>query len=108
MIKMIIRSAMFATLAVLAMGSTTALADDDKEMTTGRELMSDQERMEHRHKMRSMDDDERKAYRKEHHEEMRERAKEQGRELPEDPHERGKRLGKGQEKGMGKGKGMGR
>ncbi len=52
----------------------------------GRDLMSPEERAQHREKMRSMKtEDERKAYQEEQHRKMQERAKEQGLTLPDQP-----------------------
>jgi hypothetical protein len=72
------------------------------EPVYGYQLMSEQERAEHRAKMRSFQtEQEREAYRKEHHKMMQERAKAQGVTLPDEP------MPRGQGKGMGKGQGMG-
>ncbi|MDH5360992.1 MAG: hypothetical protein OEX03_10535 [Gammaproteobacteria bacterium] len=54
------------------------------ETVYGWQLMSEQERNEHREKMQSMrTEQEREAYRMEHHKMMQERATEQGINLPE-------------------------
>lgn len=100
-----VRNVLFVAMAMMVMGVVSAQADDD-EAVYGREMMTEQERMEHRQKMRSMDGDEREAYRKEHHKTMQERAREQGKSMPDEPGERGKGLNQGQ--GMGKGMGKGR
>ncbi len=64
----------------------------------GAELMTEQERNEHREKMRSMKtEEERNAYRAQHHEEMQQRARERGLTLPDEP------PGQGQGKGRGYG-----
>ncbi|MCK5092941.1 MAG: hypothetical protein KAR30_10485 [Gammaproteobacteria bacterium] len=71
----------------------------------GWQLMTEQERIEHRNKMRSMKtEEEREAYRSEHHMLMQERAKERGVTLPDRTQPRGKGL---REPGGGKGKGPG-
>ncbi|OIO68239.1 MAG: hypothetical protein COW19_03125 [Zetaproteobacteria bacterium CG12_big_fil_rev_8_21_14_0_65_55_1124] len=95
---------MAAMLVGISFGSTPAYSAD-KEKVYGRELMTEQERIEERQKMRNMNDAEREQYRIEKHEQMKERAKEQGKEIPDAVGERGKGLGQGQ--GMGQGRGMG-
>lgn len=101
----------FSLMLTLAAGALPAQADDD-EMVYGRELMTDQELLEHRQKMRTLKGEEREAYRKEHHEKMEERAKEQGKTIPDEPMERGKGMrqgaGPGPGPGMGQGRGPGR
>jgi len=72
----------------------------------GWELMSEQERAEHREKMRSMHtEQERAQYREEHHKMMQERAKERGVTIPDMPASDG---GHGQGMGMGKKSGGGK
>ena len=70
----------------------------------GSQLMTEQERLEHRNRMRSFKtEEERNAYRLEHHNRMQERAKAKGVTLPDEPPMRGGPMGSG---GMGSG-GMG-
>lgn len=86
-----------------------ALLAQDETPIYGHQLMTEQERMEHRQKMRSFKtEQEREAYRMEHHKRMQERAKAQGVTLPEEPMPRGKGMGMGQGKGMGMGQGQGK
>lgn len=106
------------TTAIMAGG----LSAQAEEKAYGWQLMSQQERTEYRQKMRTMNAEERAAYRKEHHEKMQERAKERGMKLPDEPGtgmgrqgkgmgmERGQGMGQGmgQGRGMGQGKGMGK
>jgi hypothetical protein len=55
----------------------------------GWQLMSEQERAEHRTKMQNMKTkEERERYRYEHHQKMQQRAKQQGVTLPDMPHDR--------------------
>ena len=55
------------------------------ERVYGWELMSDEERREHRLQMRSLKtQEERERYRQEHHRKMQQRAREMGVELPEE------------------------
>lgn len=69
-----------------------------EEQVYGYQLMTQQERIEHRAKMQSFKTmEERERYRIEHHNRMQERAKEQGVTLPDAPMPRG----------MGGGPGMG-
>ena len=57
-----------------------------QERIYGSQLMTQQERAEHRAKMRSLKTlEERDAYRLEHHKKMQERAQEKGLTLPDDP-----------------------
>ena len=73
-----------------------------EETVYGYQLMTEQERAEHRAKMRSFNTEaEREAYRQQHHEMMQERARAQGVTLPDEP------MSRGQGRGMGKGQGMG-
>lgn len=95
----------FAILAS-AIGFTANQAIAADEPIYGYQLMSEQERIEHRNQMRSMKTNEaREAFRLEHHNRMQERAKAQGVTLPEEPMPRGKGMGQGGN-GMGQG-GMG-
>lgn len=81
-----------------------SLAD---EQVYGWELMSEQERKEHRIKMQSLKtEQERERYRMEHHKKMMERAKKEGVTLPE-PSARGKGMKEGQGNGMKQGQGGG-
>ena len=77
--------------------------------TTGRQLMSDEERDEQRSKMRNATtQQEREKIRSEHHEKMEQRAKEQGASIPDNPPLRGQgavRQGGGMRGGMGGGQG---
>jgi len=90
----------------ISVGSTSAYSAD-KVMVYGRELMTEQERLEERQKMRTMSDAEREQYRIEKHERMKERAKEQGKEIPDEVGERGKGLQQGDGPGRRMGGGMG-
>ena len=68
------------------------------EQVYGSQLMTQQERIEHRAKMQSFTTmEERNRYRLEHHKKMQERAKQQGVTLPDAP----------MMPGMGEGRGMG-
>jgi len=83
----------------------------DQENVYGWQLMTEQERAEHRAKMRSFKtEQEREQYRMEHHERMEERARERGVTLPQVPQKRGQGMGPGNGMGggMGPGGGMGR
>ncbi|MDH5600073.1 MAG: hypothetical protein OEY78_02090 [Gammaproteobacteria bacterium] len=69
-----------------------------QQQVYGYQLMTEQERIEHRTKMQSMKTaEEREQYRMEHHRKMQERAKQQGITLPDYP----------PMPGMGGGRGMG-
>jgi len=82
----------------------------DQETVYGWQIMTEQERAEHRAKMRSFKTErEREQYRMEQHERMEERAKERGITLPDVPPQRGQgmRPGNGMGGGMSPGNGMG-
>ena len=88
------RMIFFLSLFLTALFTTPqAFAEDD--FVYGRELMTQQELMQHRQKMRSLQGEEREAYRKEHHEQMQERAKERGVKIPDEPGAQGKGMGQG-------------
>ena len=96
-----------ALLAVGIAGAAMSVAAED-DITYGRELMTEQERAEHRERLRSMETEaEREAYRKEQHERMQERAREQGEVLPDEPQQRGTGMGYGSRDGSGGGMGQG-
>jgi len=78
-----------------------------QEQVFGWQLMSEQERLEHRQRMQQMKtEEEREAFRREHHEKMQERAWQMGVTLPDEPGFQGKGMGPGGG-GMGPGGGMG-
>lgn len=73
----------------------------------GSQLMTEQERIQHRNRMRTASsDEERQKIRMQHHKEMQIRAAEKGVTLPETPPARGQGMKKGP--GQGQGKGYGR
>lgn len=85
-----------------------ALPGHADETVYGYQLMTEQERAEHRAKMQSFQtEQEREAYRQEHHKMMQERARAQGVTLPDQPMPRGQGKGMGQGPGKGQGQGMG-
>ena len=85
--------------SLLMLISPTTISE---EAVYGYQLMTEQERAEHRTKMRSFNTEaEREAYRRQHHEMMQERARAQGVTLPDEP------MPRGQGGGMGKGQGQG-
>ena len=76
------------------------------EVVYGSQLMTEQERTEHREKMQSLKtQEERERYRMEHHKKMQERATQQGVTLPDTPQQRGMGMGPGEGSGMGPGGG---
>lgn len=109
-------------LLALGIGSTSVGAADAaappakteaKPQVYGSQLMTRQERIEYRNKMRGLKtQEERDAFRAEHHRLMQERAKEKGVTLPETPPPRGAGAGPCAAgatpcPGMGRGMGMG-
>jgi len=106
-----------ATLSLAATGlpAKTAAAQDTPQIY-GSQLMTQQERFEHRRRMQNAETlEERERVRAEHHERMAARAKERGVTLPDEPPARGMGQGtrqgqgmrQGQGQGMGQGRGMG-
>jgi len=81
----------------------------DTDVIYGSQLMSQQERVEHRNRMRNANSaEEREKIRAQHHKRMQIRAAEKGITLPETPPARGQGKGQGKGKGMGQGKGQGK
>ncbi|KAB2912236.1 MAG: hypothetical protein F9K30_20990 [Dechloromonas sp.] len=100
---------LLAACFIVAAGSTPAIAAD--EPIFGSQLMTQQERNDHRLKMRSAKTaEERETVRAKHHEQMLERARQQGVTLPETPPAQGagRGMGPGGGRGMGGGQGPGR
>ena len=82
--------------------TTTSSAEDQ---AYGWQLMSEQERIEHRNKMRSFKtEQERERYRLEHHKKMQKRADQQGLSLPDQPRVQGQGMGTGGGQGQGRGR----
>ena len=72
----------------------------------GSQLMTQQERIEHRNKMRNLKtEQERERYRIEHHKKMQERAKAKGLSLPDKPPSSGKGMMNNDGRGFGSGSG---
>ncbi|QDF98137.1 hypothetical protein CJ010_17120 [Azoarcus sp. DD4] len=92
---------------VLAQGGTPPAAAE--EPIFGSQMMTQQERIEHRDKMRAAKTlEEREQVRSEHHKRMVERAKERGVTLPDEPPARGgAMMGPGGGRGYGGGMGPG-
>ena len=96
-------------LLLLAAAPAPSSAAEEGKTVYGWQLMTEQERAEHRAKMRGFSTEEqREAYRREHHKRMQARAKEQGMNLPDEPLPQGKGLGMGPGDGSGPGRGQGR
>lgn len=73
-----------------------AAAASDEQPIFGRDLMTQEELMQHRARMRTArTPEEREALRRAHHATMLQRAREQGIELPEQPPPRGRGIGMG-------------
>lgn len=90
MYKKIVLSALSsALLASVAFAADVPVQDKDQiraQQTTGRQLMTPEERNEHRNKMRNATSaEERREIRKEQHEKMKEKAKEKGVSIPDNP-----------------------
>ena len=89
---------------LLAMAISTPALAEEEEPIFGHQIMTEEERQEHRETMRGLETpEERQRYREEHHQRMLERAREKGVTLPEEPGERGRgegpRPGRGLERG---------
>jgi uncharacterized membrane protein YgcG len=107
--KMMKRTLIMSVLAaVLILSSGFAFAAGQDEQIYGSQLMTQQERIEYRTKMRAAKTaQEREQIRNEYHEQLKERAKESGVTLPDEPPGRGGGMGPGGG-GMGPGgSGMG-
>jgi len=82
--------------AVLILSSGFAFAAGQDEQIYGSQLMTQQERIEYRTKMRAAKTaQEREQIRNEYHEQLKERAKESGVTLPDEPPGRGGGMGPG-------------
>lgn len=106
------RKATTLWLASLALGLTAAISLQDdaaaqrSDRIYGRQLMTEQERLEYRERLRAAETaEERARIRAEHHARMQERAEERGVTLPEEPPMRGTGRGGGQGAGQGTGSG---
>jgi len=98
---------LLSTLAIVMLMQVSPTTVSEETMY-GYQLMTEQERAEHRTTMRSFNTEaERDAYRRQHHEMMQDRAKAQGVTLPDEPMPRGQGRGMGQGQGMGMGQGSG-
>lgn len=73
------------TVLVAGFGLFTAGSSAAQQPIYGSQLMTPQERLEHRERMREMSPEDRATYRAQHHEQMQQRAKDLGRELPSQP-----------------------
>jgi len=92
-----------SVIAVLFLAMSSMVTADNEETVYGWEIMTKQERIEHREKMRSLKtEQEREEYRIEHHEKMQKRAEEMGVKLPDEPLPR-RRDGDDGMRGMGGG-----
>lgn len=95
--------------AALAETPANQGAGNDGEQIYGSQMMTQQERLEYRNRMReAKTEEERERIRAEHHEQMRDRARERGLTLPENPPAQGMGGGMGGGAGGGMGKGNGR
>ncbi len=96
----------FALALLMPAVSTAQPATTDGPPVYGSQMMTEQERLEYRQRMRNAtSDEERQQIRADHHQLMQERARQQGVTLPEVPPDRG--MGAGQGMGMGRGMGPG-
>lgn len=92
------------TVAILFVASFagSAAAQDADAPIFGRDLMTAEERAEHRERMRTATTDaERNAIRAEQHEQMKKRAEELGVSIPDEPPPRGRGMGQGRGAGRG-------
>ncbi len=77
------------TVGFIIWSSAGFVSAADEKFDYGRNLMTEQERAEHRERIRNLQpQEERNAYRMRTHEEMRKRAKERGIRLPREPGQR--------------------
>ena len=99
---------LWLTAVALALTGAISLQDEAAaqraDQVYGRQLMTEQERLEYRERMRAATTaEERERIRAEHHERMQERAEERGVTLPDEPPMRGEGRGGGQGAGQGSG-----
>ena len=100
-------SSLITTLIISLFFGTTIGVSQAEQTVYGWQLMTEQERSEHRAKMRSFQtEQEREAYRLEHHKQMQARARERGITLPDQPTPMGKGM-RGPREGAGQGMGGG-
>jgi len=97
----------FALALLVPLFATAPPATADEQPVYGSQLMNEQERLEHRQRMRTAPSEEqRQRIRAEHHQLMQERARQQGMTLPDGPPARGMGAGQGMgPKGGGRGPG---
>lgn len=99
-------------LAAISLTSGPASAASDTEAIYGSQMMTEQERNEHRNRLREATSaEEKEQIRNEHHEQMKQRATERGVSLPDEPPARGSGMGRngsGTPKGGGMGPGGGK
>lgn len=89
-------------LGLMAPLSASAQQSGGEAPIYGSELMTQQERLEYRERLRQADgDDDRERIRSEHHEQMQERARERGVTLPDTPPRGGPGMGNGGMPGAG-------
>lgn len=101
------KSKMKAVLSALALSLMAGGAIAAEEPIFGSQMMTNQERIEHRNKLRAAQTlEEREKVRLEHHEQMKLRSKERGVTLPDQPPAQGG--GMGRRAGPGGGMGAGR
>ncbi|MBD3611088.1 MAG: hypothetical protein HUJ13_01465 [Hydrogenovibrio crunogenus] len=92
----------------LSGGALMAAPDDGSSQIYGSQLMTQQERSEHRAKMRAAKTEaERNQIRQENHERMQQRARERGVQMPDMPPQNRGHMNQGQGMGQGQGQGMG-
>ena len=97
-----VKSLLFIFTLSMILPTTSVFAEDQ---VYGWQMMSEQERQEHRTKMQNLNtEEERNRYRLEHREMMEKRAKEQGKSLPDMPRDRNNMMD-GRGGGMGSGGG---
>jgi hypothetical protein len=97
-----------AAVAALSLTSGVVVAAEQQEVIYGSHMMTQQERVEYRARMRAANtEEERLRIRAEHHERMKERARERGVTIPDEPPPRGMGGGMGPGMGGGMGPGMG-
>ena len=113
--KKILLISPLVTVLLLTIGATQAADEvqtqnrvETQEQVYGYQLMTNEERMEMRNKMRSAKTaEERARIQAEHHERMKIRAKEQGVTLPDQPMMKGGGMGRGAGANAGQGQGAG-
>lgn len=107
LVRAFVLAAVFAGIVPVALAQTAATGQEQNQVR-GRDLTTEQERLQYQERMRSAgSEEERRQIRQEHHNRMQKRAAERGVTMPSEPPTQRMGSGRGAGRGMqGGGKGM--